>query len=275
MAFLTITSGQTDANSPVDVALMDTIRTNFDYLYGIEVTNGNGHDHAGGDGAKISAAGLNAACVTQVKLSTAIGEVSTASSANLTLPGGVYGFYPQLKGNFNDPSAYAQLCLNTNLASYVTNIFLNSYTGTVYAQQRYVQASPPYKVGDVEWPHFLYMLVNSTGDVVASYAAEDPPYAYNGPEYNEKDSIERISAVPHPFADYAKKDPTADGLEIVLVDLREYDIKEWKEDSAKKGIGILEDLGHVNKKGKIITPQELGVKDIKGFTDKVKIRKSQ
>jgi hypothetical protein len=53
MAFVTITSGQTDANSPVDVALMDTIRTNFDDLDGRAVTNGDSHDHLGGDGAPI------------------------------------------------------------------------------------------------------------------------------------------------------------------------------------------------------------------------------
>ena len=64
-----------------------------------------------------------------------------------------------------------------------------------------------------------------------------------------------------------------DGLEIVLVDLREHNTKRWRADNAKQGKGILEDLGHINKKGKIVTPQELGINNIQGFTDKVKIRK--
>ena len=158
--------------------------------------------------------------------------------------------------------------------SYVTNIALfRNNAGTVYAKQRYIQASPPYKIGDKIWNHFLYMLVNSMGDVVASYEAEDPPYAYNGSPHNTKDSIERIMAVPHPFADYHSRDPAIDGFEIILVDLREYDTKKWKADNAKLGKGILEDLGHINKKGRIITPQEVGIGDIQGFTDKVKIRK--
>ena len=250
-----------------------------EYVDVTSVTNGDTHDHSGGDGATIGADGVNqnsiaASSVGQGELKTAQGEVSTTgSSINLVLPGGEYGFYPRVKtaGTEVIAAQVAIVLLNNN---YVTNINLDSAAGdVVYAQQRYFQASPPYKIGSKEWGHFLYMLVNAQGDVIASYEAEDPPYAYNGPSHHAKDSIERIQAVPHPFADYHDKDPAIDGLEIVLVDLRKYDTKKWKFDNAKKGKGILEDMGHINKKGKIITPQSLGITNIQGFTDKVKIRK--
>ncbi len=268
MAFVAFTTAEVDADSPLTETFFTKMKDNFDALNASDVTNGDAHDHEAGDGGQIPQGGLK----------TAIGAVSTASSANLTLPGGEYGFYPQLK----DSGAATGMTASITSAgfnppsSYVTNIRLQitSGSGSVFAQQRYFQASPPYKVGNKTWGHFLYMLINSQGDVIASYEAEDPPYAYNGPPQHKKDSIERIQAVPHPFADYHDKDPATDGLEIILVDLREYNTKKWKADNAKQGKGILEDLGHINKGGQIIKPQDLGIANIQGFTDKVKIRKA-
>ena len=233
------------------------------------------HDHSRGVGATIGIDG-----VVQSSLKTAEGSVSTTSTTgqNLTLPGGQFGFFPQFKNSGGGNTTYwghasSDYAAFVQGTSYVTAITLRVDAGTGFAQQTYMQASPPYKFGNKQWGHFLYMLVNAQGDVISSYEAEDPPYAYNGPFHNAKDSIERIMAVPHPFADYWNRDPAIDGLEIVLVDSREYDTKKWKADNAKQGRGILEDLGHINRKGKIVTPQELGIGNIQGFTDRVKIRK--
>ena len=229
------------------------------------------------DAGSVDQAAIDTAAVGQGELKTAQGAVSTSSGGfvHLTLPGGSYGFYPQFKSSQSSSVYEAKFIANVTLGiSYVTYIALDSDgTRTIYAQQRYLQASPPYKIGNKKWGHFLYLLVNGQGDIIASYEAEDPPYAYNGPPQNGKDSIERIQAVPHPFVDYYDRDPAVDGLEIVLVDLREHNTKRWRADNAKQGKGILEDLGHINKKGKIVTPQELGINNIQGFTDKVKIRK--
>lgn len=54
MAFTTIAPSQTDADSPLDQSLMDTIRENLDDLDAARVTNGDAHDHAGGDGGLLS-----------------------------------------------------------------------------------------------------------------------------------------------------------------------------------------------------------------------------
>ena len=258
MAFTSLTPGQTDADSPWDQTVTDLIRTNLDDL-----------------DTRISAISFP---IDQGDLKTTTAVVSTAiGSADLVLPGGEYGFYPQMKKSGTVPTVFGHIAITYNVGdSYLTTISIGrdgGGSGSTFAQQRYVQASPPYKVGNKTWGHFLYMLVNAQGDIVSSYEAEDPPYAYNGSPHNKKDSIERIQAVPHPFADYHVKDPAIDGLEIVLVDLTAHNTKQWKEDSAKQGQGILENMGHINKKGDIITPQELGIADIQGFTDKVKIRK--
>ena len=282
MAYEAFTSAEIDADSPLNEPFFLKMANNFEAIEGDTVTNGDSHDHSGGDGATIGTNGVNqnsiaASSVGQGELKTAQGSVSTTSGTfvNLTLPGGEYGFYSRTKADLG-ANITGQIVSARSGASYATIIALltTNPPTAVYAQQRYLQASPPYKIGDKKWEHFLYALVNAQGDIIAAYEAEDPPYAYNGPEHNAKDSIERIQAVPHPFVDYFDRDPALDGLEIVLVDLREYDTKKWKSDNAKKGKGILEDLGHINKSGRIITPQEIGVENILGFTDKVKIRKA-
>ncbi len=122
--------------------------------------------------------------VVQAGLSTATGEVSTSSSANLTLPGGEYGFYPQVKKNVAG-AADAQIVrqgAGSLTTSYATIIGLyNATTNTVYAQQLYIQASPPYDIGDGEVPLFIFALVNSLGEIEAVYCAPEPPWALNGP----------------------------------------------------------------------------------------------
>ncbi len=83
---------------------------------------------------------------------------STVSGTGYTsLPGGEFGFYPQVsKGGSSS---------NRNV----------SYS------QRYVTSSPPYDIGEGEVGGFFYALLNSSGDVVGTYLAEVPPWAYNGP----------------------------------------------------------------------------------------------
>lgn len=71
MAFTTINASQTDADSPLDQPLMDTVRTNLDDLDSRAVTNGDTHDHAGGDGNPIITASLADAAVTVDKIAFA------------------------------------------------------------------------------------------------------------------------------------------------------------------------------------------------------------
>jgi len=81
-----------------------------------------------------------------------------ANSADLlTLPGGQYGFYPQTRETVSGAN-----------------------TTTSY-QQRYVTSSPPYDLGDGVVGGFIFVMVNPAGEVISSYVADVPPWAYNGP----------------------------------------------------------------------------------------------
>jgi len=139
----------------------------------------------------ITQAMLNDSIVGQAELKTTQGAVSVSntSSSNLTLPGGSYGFYPQLTRTVGDDSYSAQIVAGFwgSYGVYATYIRLySSWSGgtptTAYAQQRYVTASFPYNLGDGDIPLFVFALVdNATGNVVSMYTAPEAPWHYNGP----------------------------------------------------------------------------------------------
>lgn len=270
MAWTDVVDSVFSVGKPITSTSYGYLRDNSNYLKDLfDITTGHDHNGGGDDGAKIPQGGL--------KTATGSVDLNAVGPTVFTLPGGTSGFYPQLRCSHAIRPVTAHIG-TTSSTSNITTIELTVPSGGGiyhgYAQQLYIQASPPYKIGGQKWNHFLYALVNSSGDIIAAYEAEDPPYAYNGPPQHGKDSIERIAAVPHPFADYWEKDPAADGLEIVLFDLREKDVKKWRGDMGKQGKGILEDLGgNVNPAGIILPQQSLGLPNIPGFTDKVKIRR--
>jgi hypothetical protein len=234
-------------------------------------------------GAKISTNTINQGdiatdAIHQGELETAVDETSTTSSSLIykALAGGSYCFYPQIKmsstGSYQWHAMLSQTSSYSGWTTYTTTIALSAGAsgGTIYAQVRYIQSSPPYKMGDTLWGHFLFLLRNPvTKEVITASFAEDPPWAYNG--VGEKDSIERIQSVPHPFIEYWQKDPIVDGLEICLVDLRDLDVENWKKDCEKNRTSILADL-KVLDIGNSIVPTDLGISEISGFTNKVIIR---
>lgn len=171
---LTAALEQTAGNQAVTVATVRPGTNNY-----VLRTNGAGAV----EWSPVTINEIGAGTVAQAWLSTTTGEVSTTSSApvQLTLAGGSYGFYPQLI----DPSGggiVASLSQGTIAASYTTNISMTASGGTtVYAKQRYVQASPPYDLGDGEIPLFVFVKVNALGNVLATYVAPEAPWHYNGP----------------------------------------------------------------------------------------------
>ena len=156
-------------------------------------------------------ADIGSAQVGQGELNTAIGEVSFVVSSgsaggysHAVLAGGEYGFYPQIKisaaqsndkywqiGNYNNASP---------TTSYITRItfwgedvgFIGGYT--MYAQQRYIQASPPYDMGDGDVFSFIFAIVNNgTGLIESMYHAADPPWANNGPTNIRPDRVDPVT----------------------------------------------------------------------------------
>uniref|UniRef100_A0A6M3X8A2 Uncharacterized protein n=2 Tax=viral metagenome TaxID=1070528 RepID=A0A6M3X8A2_9ZZZZ len=118
-------------------------------------------------GAGVSSIG--SAKVTQSMLKTSTGSVSqTTTNANKALPGGEYGFYPQIKST-DGSGVGAYLGSGFTTTSYTTNIYLlPGGTDTAYAQQRYVTAS-----GEVHW---IFILIDkATGKRISTWQAPDHP----------------------------------------------------------------------------------------------------
>lgn len=162
-----------------------------------------------GNGANLTGITVGDGTVSQAKLKTATGEVSCSTpnaNMNLTLPGGQYGFYPQVKttGDIGGTATIGGM-MNfyssfyfTN-SSYVTNIMLNvANSGTTYAQQRYVTASG-------EDMQIFLLLDKIAKEILAAYQAPDHPAYGNGGNFDK---------VPHPFGNY-----NSDTQEIILLDI--------------------------------------------------------
>lgn len=133
----------------------------------------------------ITQGGIGAGAVHQSELDTSVGSVSSSSSSDttLTLPGGSYGFYPQFRGAFVFTDAYVQM-VATDLGistGFTTHVTIRSPDGVdIYAQQRYINASAPFDLGDGEVQNFTFLLMNADGSINSTYIAPTPPWIYNG-----------------------------------------------------------------------------------------------
>lgn len=141
-------------------------------------------------------------------LKTTTGEVTTTTTSTATLPGGAYGFYPQIKvsgsgtvgarilGSLNGGVSYSS-------TTYATIAYLEVVSGgvTLSMQQRYVTSS-----GTDNW---IFLLVDKiTGGIHTAWAAKDHPAYGNGGDFE---------SFSHPFNDYRDK-ALPINLEIVILD---------------------------------------------------------
>jgi len=176
------------------------------------VTNGDSHNHSGGDGASIPYSGMSfsnnivasdlaanavgqseigANAVGQSEIKDTSGIVSNTGNTfvRFTLPGGAYGFYPRVKASIASSTQEPLVRISapsgsSPSTSYTTIISLSNeeVTATTYAQQYYFQASPPYDLGDGEIGRFIFAIVdNATGEIKSVYSAPEAPWHYNGP----------------------------------------------------------------------------------------------
>ncbi len=160
------------------------------------------------------------AAISQAKLKTSTGEVSQGDvGALLTLPGGEYGFYPQIK-SLTSVATDVSICSGVTPSSYTTVIWLSPASGTVYAKQRYVTSS-----GEVNWLFFLRD--KNTKKIKASWICSDHPCMGNG---GNPDVIQ------HPFVNCnLSKD------EIICIVLTNAEIKII-ENKALNGNSLLETI---------------------------------
>ena len=155
------------------------------------------------------------ASVTQAKLKTSTGAVSlsgtegAAGYGNVALPGGEYGFFPQIKGSQNNSGGAHLYATSGNVSgptTYTTNVYLETQIGstyTIYVQQRYVTSS-----GEVFW---VFMLRDrKTKKVISTYCAPDHPCFGQGG---------KPLLVPHPFGSY-----DSDKHEIIVINPSDEDV---------------------------------------------------
>lgn len=213
--YTTIADSAIDPDSPIDTALMTAIRNNivvvYEYVGGKSYTPAEPHNHNGvnsalisiiADGAVSTEAKLAAAVVSQSKLKVASGDDSmNYTSTDLTgisrfwvPPGGIYGlgWDHSISGSTSYSSMQLEIVhrapvVSAPVTNVVMGLFLNysgmasdsSGTGTV--TQWYIQASPPYDLGDGLVPLFVFALVGDDGAVKRVWSAPDAPWHYNGP----------------------------------------------------------------------------------------------
>lgn len=203
------------------------------------------------------------ASVSQAKLKTAIGEVSTSGDIFAVLPGGEYGFFRQVKGNFGAWSGLITKGEGHDWGpNYINGLFFRAQSGTVYVRQRYVTAS-----GKDHWIFLLYDKFQEK--IISGWEAPDHPSYGQGGDENE---------MPHPFADYFGQ-LLPDSLEIVLVD---NDIIEELRAKRTKKKGILELITSeyqldMSKEGKY-TPRDISDEtgrhwNVERIPDYIKVRR--
>lgn len=153
----------------------------------------------------VGASELASASVSQVKLKTSYGEVS--GEGTKTLPGGQYGFYPQL--------ANATWKETTQYGAYATVITLQAVFGGTppYALQRYVTSS-----GETNW--FYILRDKKTKAVKQTYFAPDHPCMGNGGDPDD---------LPHPFFDVNEATE-----EVIVINPTDEEVEAFKKKKGKR-----------------------------------------
>ena len=126
---------------------------------------------------------IGPAAVGQGELITATATGSTSipatSNASVTLTGGTHSWWTfsveaAALGRVNGG--------NGNTAAGIIGLYCADSTArTFYRDERYVQASPPYDLGDGEIGLFIEILVDKNNKIWATNVAPDPAWAYHGP----------------------------------------------------------------------------------------------
>lgn len=119
---------------------------------------------------------LGAASVTQsrLKTTTSSGSSAGAGSKIVSLAGGTYSWWT-MSADSSDGAGGA--FGNNDTGAGVIGITIGGSGPTLYWDERYVQASPPYTHG----PLFVFLALDASGKITWSQVAPDPPWAYHGP----------------------------------------------------------------------------------------------
>lgn len=149
---------------------------------------------------------LASAIVAQGNLKTTTGDMTVNNNPLIltTGPGGEYGFWPTVSDNFGSSTGHVLSSLSAvNAAGTAAGTVIGASllqrfclgindNAILTARQRYIQASPPYDLGDGEVPLFVFALIEvSSGKVISTWTAPDPPWANNGPTIIRADFMDK------------------------------------------------------------------------------------
>jgi hypothetical protein len=111
----------------------------------------------------------------QLKSTTGSGSIGFSTApATYSLAGGTYAWWTA--------SAATAAASFGNSDTAAGNIgIVGTAGGTFYVDERYIQASPPYDLGNGEVPLFVWALVDRSGAIRGTQVAPDPTWAYHGP----------------------------------------------------------------------------------------------
>jgi hypothetical protein len=272
---------QVDADSPLDTTLITEQRDNDIHLeewLGKNYTAAVDHDHDGTN-SKLVATVADAG-ITQAKLSTATATGSVVINAGSSNSLALTNTYSWWTGSADSDATRHTAWGGGNTAAGTIGLFCvgGSGSNTFFIDERYIQASPPYNIGNIKWGHFLFVLRTiGTGVVKGAYESADPPWGSRALWIKDKNSTERMLVAPHNFADYWDKNPASDGLEIIMVDLRGFDMDALKlfcqkeEVRLRKGVKPWEELLKTITIGNQIPYDTFGIVPTTGLTDRMKI----
>ena len=91
---------------------------------------------------------------------------------------------------------------------------------TVYVDERYFQASPPYDLGDGLVRHFVYVMLDAAGNVIGTQIADDPTWAHHSPINIKSATYERAmvgtQTLEAALADPLMRDDVLNGVSPII-----------------------------------------------------------
>lgn len=132
-------------------------------------------------------AALDSNPVTQPKLKTAAAAgsltLSATSVSDYTLTGGTYSWWTAsgTKGGTGFGPMGIVFSSGDEAAGVIGIGNRTSSSVDFYLDERYIQASPPYNLGNGDIPLFIFLMFDQEKNLVGMSLAPDPPWAYHGP----------------------------------------------------------------------------------------------
>lgn len=187
MAWEGRTAGQVDADSPVDETLITGLSNDILLVRTAMSGNGSGGFKAEGDGhthdnSDSRALATNSVSQGQLNANVSLNvlALNAGVAGNYILTGERWGWWT---AGATTPTAGGMVFGNGNVARGSIGLYNNhaSLQRSFFGDETYIQASPPYDLGDGDIPLFIYIGLNAAGDIIYFSAAPDPVWAYNGP----------------------------------------------------------------------------------------------